>query len=155
MIWYRFDMISHGFHMTPYCFLYDFAWLLYDYDDNYYHYYHYHHYYHYYDYEQRSHEIAAPDLEINIFGSKYIRKNWKQSKLAMILHVLYMILYVFHMILYDFYMILYCFYMIFGCVAEIFGWPVFLNFNVYTDFERSTGNSKYHRNFRMTRFSEF
>ena len=54
-----------------------------------------------------------------------------------------------------FYMILHCFYMIFGGVAEIFGWPVFLNLNIFPDFERSTGNSKYHRNFQMTRFSEF
>ena len=88
----------------------------------------------------------------------------------------------FSMILYDFYSILYRFYMIFGGVAEfsgcpvffnfnvfpeferstgnsdyhrIFGCPVLLNINVFPDFERSTGNSDYHRNFRMTRFFEF
>ena len=48
------------------------------------------------------------------------------------------------MILYDFHMILCDFYMILGGVAEIFGWTVFLNLKVLPDFERSTGNSKYH-----------
>ena len=87
----------------------------------------------------------------------------------MIFICFHMTLYDFHMILYGFYMILHCFYMILydlymilndftwflGGVAEIYGWPVFLNFNVFLDFERSTGHSNDHRNFRMTLFSEF
>ena len=44
------------------------------------------------------------------------------------------------------------FYIIFGGLTSIFGWPVFLNLNVFPDFERSTGNSDYHRNFPMTLF---
>ena len=45
-----------------------------------------------------------------------------------------------------FYMILHDFYLIFGGCGRNFRITFFLNF------ERSTGNSKYHRNFRMTHF---
>ena len=40
-----------------------------------------------------------------------------------------------------------------GC-GRNFRMTRFLNLKVFPDFERSTGNSKYHRNFRMTRFFE-
>ena len=64
----------------------------------------------------------------------------------------YMVFIWFYMVLYDFILFLYDFW---RCDLN-FRMTRFFEFWTFDrKFERSTGNSDYHRNFRMTRFSEF